>query len=423
MKSRPAEQAPRYASARHGEEPFELDDDDASVAALSDDDAIDEQEPRTGESSGKGKGKEKRSRRANANSPALLSFGGLRGRRVTPVSSLRSNRLAAQKLMSAEMTEVMQKHAFVGLVDRDTTLSLMQYSTKLFLVDHAKLGSASSTSSRAIATNSWQGDSLLPTWSQAVWRLQSTEAEPPPDIRQLLHLAAADDPGIPEAGLSVDTVVAVSPQSSDQVYLKRVTMLTRSQEIYETLMDKREMLDEYFSLQLSPEGELQTLPLLLRGYTPDLDRLPQFLLCIGAKVSFFGRSSSGILMPFRSTGRLRKNVSRRSCGSWHPFTLHDIYSTPNLLTKREHRANSKQTPVPVKTSSPTRPGSLSTFFSRVSASPLHGLATSSRPASSASRQPARSVQDLRACVDGRCLFQQTVVLLCIGRSGVETLPV
>lgn len=63
-------------------------------------------------------------------------------------------------------------------------------------------------------------------------------------------------------------------------------MLTRSQEIYETLMDKREMLDEYFSLQLSPEGELQTLPMLLRGYTPDLDRLPQFLLCIGAKVSF-----------------------------------------------------------------------------------------------------------------------------------------
>lgn len=41
------------------EEPFELDDDDASVAALSDDEAVDEQTPRPGESSGKGKGKEK----------------------------------------------------------------------------------------------------------------------------------------------------------------------------------------------------------------------------------------------------------------------------------------------------------------------------------------------------------------------------
>jgi DNA mismatch repair protein MLH1 len=51
------------------------------------------------------------------------------------------------------------------------------------------------------------------------------------------------------------------------------------------LLDKREMLDEYFSLKLSEEGQIETLPMLLKGYTPNLDRLPHFLLCLGTQVS------------------------------------------------------------------------------------------------------------------------------------------
>lgn len=52
------------------------------------------------------------------------------------------------------------------------------------------------------------------------------------------------------------------------------------------------MLDEYFSLSLtlSPEdesqGKVESLPLLLKGYTPDLDRLPHFLLCLGTRVEW-----------------------------------------------------------------------------------------------------------------------------------------
>jgi DNA mismatch repair protein MLH1 len=35
---------------------------------------------------------------------------------------------------------MMQKHAFVGTVDKDLCLSLLQHGTKLFLVNHATLG-------------------------------------------------------------------------------------------------------------------------------------------------------------------------------------------------------------------------------------------------------------------------------------------
>lgn len=39
-------------------------------------------------------------------------------------------------------------------------------------------------------------------------------------------------------------------------------------------MDSRAMLDEYFSFSISDEGLIESLPLLLPGYTPNINRLP-----------------------------------------------------------------------------------------------------------------------------------------------------
>ena len=46
------------------------------------------------------------------------------------------------------------------------------------------------------------------------------------------------------------------------------------------------MIDEYFSISLSLEGRLESIPMLLKGYTPNLDRLPHFLLCMGTRVDW-----------------------------------------------------------------------------------------------------------------------------------------
>lgn len=46
------------------------------------------------------------------------------------------------------------------------------------------------------------------------------------------------------------------------------------------------MLDEYFSLTISPDGNVEGIPMLLKGYTPDLDRLPQLLLCLATQVDW-----------------------------------------------------------------------------------------------------------------------------------------
>jgi DNA mismatch repair protein MLH1 len=47
------------------------------------------------------------------------------------------------------------------------------------------------------------------------------------------------------------------------------------------------MLEEYFSIEIDEDGKLQALPLVLPGFTPNLDYLPSFLLCMGFKVRYF----------------------------------------------------------------------------------------------------------------------------------------
>lgn len=46
------------------------------------------------------------------------------------------------------------------------------------------------------------------------------------------------------------------------------------------------MIDEYFSLRITSCGNVESIPLLLKGYTPNLDRLPHFLLCLATRVDW-----------------------------------------------------------------------------------------------------------------------------------------
>ncbi|XP_047323377.1 DNA mismatch repair protein MLH1 [Impatiens glandulifera] len=50
------------------------------------------------------------------------------------------------------------------------------------------------------------------------------------------------------------------------------------------LKQKTEMLEEYFSVFIDPEGHLSRLPVVLEQYTPDMDRVPDFVLCLGNDV-------------------------------------------------------------------------------------------------------------------------------------------
>lgn len=86
--------------------------------------------------------------------------------------------------------------------------------------------------------------------------------------------------------------------------------------------DRREMLAEYFCLAITDEGLVQTLPLILRGYTPNLDKLPLLLMRLGPQVKSAGPLREYPLTSrcaLRSIGRMRNGVLNPSSVNWHTF--------------------------------------------------------------------------------------------------------
>ncbi|KAL3638678.1 DNA mismatch repair protein [Castilleja foliolosa] len=54
----------------------------------------------------------------------------------------------------------------------------------------------------------------------------------------------------------------------------------------ELIKQKSEMLDEYFGIHIDQNGNLSRLPIVLDQYTPDMDRVPEFVLCLGNDVNW-----------------------------------------------------------------------------------------------------------------------------------------
>jgi DNA mismatch repair protein MLH1 len=52
----------------------------------------------------------------------------------------------------------------------------------------------------------------------------------------------------------------------------------------EVLIQRRDMIAEYFSLGITKEGILTSIPLLLKNYTPNYGKLPLFLRRLGRNV-------------------------------------------------------------------------------------------------------------------------------------------
>ncbi|XP_047958624.1 DNA mismatch repair protein MLH1-like isoform X2 [Salvia hispanica] len=52
------------------------------------------------------------------------------------------------------------------------------------------------------------------------------------------------------------------------------------------IKEKTEMLEEYFGIHIDPDGNLSRLPIVLDQYTPDMDRVPELILCLGNDVNW-----------------------------------------------------------------------------------------------------------------------------------------
>lgn len=227
---------------------------------------------------------------------------------LTSVKSLRS---AVRATMHNTLTEMFASHTYVGLVDEQRRLAAIQSGVKLYLVDYG------------LACNEFFYQVGLTDFGNfGVIRL-----DPPPKLVDLLNIAAEAEQ---QRHSSNDA-------NTETIFVNAAEMVTQ------TLIERREMLDEYFSLKISAEGELLTIPLLLKGYVPSLAKLPRFLLRLGPYVDWSGeeecfRTFLRELATFYTPEQLPVAPSKDASTSDEPNVDAPTEEDPMIQTRRAQMA-------------------------------------------------------------------------------------
>jgi DNA mismatch repair protein MLH1 len=176
------------------------------------------------------------------------------------LSSVKRLRATVRSEMHNGLTELFSAHTYVGLVDERRRIVALQSGVKLYLVDYGM-----------ICNEFFYQIGLTDFGNFGVIKL-----DPPPKLVDLMRLGAEIERS--EHQSTSDTNIG-----TDEIE----EIMSRAPEIVsETLIERRDMLDEYFSIKISDEGELSTIPLLLKGYLPSLTKLPRFLLRLGPYVTW-----------------------------------------------------------------------------------------------------------------------------------------
>ncbi|KAJ4353011.1 DNA mismatch repair protein Mlh1 [Ascochyta clinopodiicola] len=169
--------------------------------------------------------------------------------RLTSIKELRAE---VRDAMHNELTDIISTHTFVGIVDEQKRIVAIQGGVKLFLVDYGML-----------CNEYFYQVGLTDFANYGLLRFN-----PPLRLDDLLKVAAEQER-------------STAGDSADEVDWNEVV-----DSVKELLISKIPLLSEYFSIEITPEGELCSMPILIKGYTPSLAKLPQFLLRLGPHVNW-----------------------------------------------------------------------------------------------------------------------------------------
>lgn len=173
---------------------------------------------------------------------------------VCRLMTVKELRAEVREEMHNGLTEIFASHTFVGIVDERRRLAAIQGGVKLFLVDYG------------MVCNEYFYQVGLTDFGN----FGCIRFDPPLNLRELLALAAENEKEMaPPAG------------EEDDFEIDEVVDLVSAQ-----LIERREMLLEYFSMEISEAGELLSIPLLIKNYTPSLAKLPRFLLRLGPHINW-----------------------------------------------------------------------------------------------------------------------------------------
>ncbi|KAI9878401.1 MAG: DNA mismatch repair protein [Pleopsidium flavum] len=171
--------------------------------------------------------------------------------RLTTVKELRAE---VRSAMHNDLTEVFASHTFVGIVDERRRIAALQAGVKLFLIDYGMIA------------NEYFYQLGLTDFGN----FGSIRFDPPLSLNALLEVAAAHEKD-----------VNTTSTTTHPIDWTEVPALVGHQ-----LLERREMLAEYFSLEIDADGMLHSIPLLVKGYMPSLAKLPRYLLRLGPYVDW-----------------------------------------------------------------------------------------------------------------------------------------
>ncbi|KAF9934399.1 DNA mismatch repair protein [Linnemannia zychae] len=151
------------------------------------------------------------------------------------------------------LTPIFANHAFVGILDNQR--GLIQNELALYLINY-----------EAVSEELFYQICLRDFSNFGYIRLSS-----PVSIKQMVLMALDDEQELMEKDEWPEEL-----KPKDEI----------AHTVASALVARREMLKEYFSICITENGELSAIPMMIKGYVPNLEKLADFLWRLGSEVDW-----------------------------------------------------------------------------------------------------------------------------------------
>ncbi|GMH31332.1 hypothetical protein Nepgr_033175 [Nepenthes gracilis] len=148
------------------------------------------------------------------------------------------------------LLDIVRYCTYVGMAD--DFFALLQYNTQLYLANVVNLSK----------------ELMYQQVLRRFAHFNAIQLSEPAPLQELIMLALKEEDLDPECN------------ENDDLKEKIAEMNTQ------LLKEKAEMLEEYFCIHIDQQRNLSRLPVILDQYTPDMDRVPEFVLCLGNDVDW-----------------------------------------------------------------------------------------------------------------------------------------
>ncbi|XP_062028201.1 DNA mismatch repair protein MLH1-like [Rosa rugosa] len=148
------------------------------------------------------------------------------------------------------MLDIVRNCTYIGMAD--DVFALLQHDTHLYLANVVSLSK----------------ELMYQQVLRRFAHFNAIQLSNPAPLKELIVLALKEGDTDPES------------TENDELNEKIAEMNT------ELLKQKADLVEEYFSIHIDKDGNLSRLPVILDQYTPDMDRVPEFVLCLGNDVDW-----------------------------------------------------------------------------------------------------------------------------------------